>query len=59
MVLEKNIIYLYNVLAARNSREFLGFARLENSKQCDEDAQFFAMVSSNQYHRRQFPLLQL
>ena len=45
MVLEKCII---NVLAVRNLlEEFLGSASLENSKQRDKDAQFFATVSSN------------
>ena len=45
MVLEKCII---NVLAVRNLlEEFLGSASLENSKQRDKDAQFFAMLSSN------------
>ena len=36
-----------NVLVVRNSREFLGSASLENSKQCDEDVKFLATVSSN------------
>ena len=45
MVLEKCMI---NVLAVRNLlEEFLGSASLENSKQRDKDAQFFATVSSS------------
>ena len=44
VVLEKCII---NALAVRIVEKFLRSASLENSKQRDKDAQFFATVSSN------------
>ena len=37
------------VTEKKNVTNFLGSAHLENSKQCKEDAQFVARVSSNLY----------